>query len=114
MYHPSGRSPPSGGNPLTRGTKYCSIWTVPNAVGVFNGEGPPVPIPNTEVKLTSAENTWLEAARENRATPTQTKIRSRKRADFFVCIIHYSFFIIHYSLNKRGFLSEKRIMKPLR
>ena len=40
-------------------------------VGVFNGEGPPVPIPNTEVKLTCAENTWLEAARENRSMPTQ-------------------------------------------
>ena len=26
-------------------------------VGVFNGEGPPVPIPNTEVKLTCADNT---------------------------------------------------------
>ena len=26
-------------------------------VGVINGEGPPVPIPNTEVKLTRADNT---------------------------------------------------------
>ena len=40
-------------------------------VGIFNDEGPPVPIPNTEVKLISAENTWLEAAREDRAMPTQ-------------------------------------------
>ena len=39
-------------------------------VGVFNGEGPPVPIPNTEVKLTRADNTWLEAAREDRSMPT--------------------------------------------
>ena len=39
-------------------------------VGANGGEGPPVPIPNTEVKLISAENTWLEAARENRAVPT--------------------------------------------
>ena len=37
-----------------------------NIVGVDYGEGPPVPIPNTEVKLTSAENTWLETAREDR------------------------------------------------
>ena len=42
-------------------------------VGAIGGEGPPVPIPNTEVKLISAENTWLEAARENRAMPTQEK-----------------------------------------
>ena len=35
-------------------------------VGVDCGEGPPVPIPNTAVKLTCADNTWLEAAREDR------------------------------------------------
>ena len=40
-------------------------------VGVFNGEGPPVPIPNTEVKLTSAEDTCLETDRENRSMTTQ-------------------------------------------
>ncbi len=34
-------------------------------------EDPPVPIPNTEVKLISADNTWLEAAREDKAMPTQ-------------------------------------------
>ena len=55
---------------LTLGAKYCSIWCVPNAVGVFNGEGPPVPIPNTEVKLTSADNTCLETDREDRSMPT--------------------------------------------
>ena len=37
-----------------------------NIVGVDCGEGPPVPIPNTEVKLTCAENTWREAAREDK------------------------------------------------
>ncbi len=36
------------------------------AVGVDCGEGPPVPIPNTEVKLTCAENTCLETGREDR------------------------------------------------
>ena len=41
-----------------------------HTVGAFNGEGPPVPIPNTEVKLTHADNTWLEAAREDRSMPT--------------------------------------------
>ena len=35
-------------------------------VGVDCGEGPPVPIPNTEVKLTCAEDTWRAAARENK------------------------------------------------
>ena len=37
-----------------------------DAVGVNNGEGPPVPIPNTEVKLTCAENTWRAAAWEDK------------------------------------------------
>ena len=40
-------------------------------VGVDGGEGTPVPIPNTEVKLIYADNTWLEAAREDKAMPTQ-------------------------------------------
>ena len=38
----------------------------PETVSVYSGEGTPVPIPNTAVKLTNAEDTWLEAARENR------------------------------------------------
>ena len=70
MYHSEAGTPVSGIS-LTKGIKYSSIWYVPNAVGVFNGEGPPVPIPNTEVKLTSAENTCLETDRENRSMPTQ-------------------------------------------
>ena len=35
-------------------------------VGADWYEGPPVPIPNTEVKLASAHDTWLETARKNR------------------------------------------------
>ena len=41
-------------------------------VGVTNAEGPPVPIPNTEVKLCSGEDTWREAARENSTTRTHS------------------------------------------
>ena len=48
-----------------------------NLVGVFNGEGPPVPIPNTEVKLTSADNTCLETDREDRSMPTQSRKKLR-------------------------------------
>ena len=40
------------------------------SVGVDDGEVPPVPIPNTEVKLTCAEDSSLETARENRWSPT--------------------------------------------
>ena len=34
--------------------------------GADDGEGTPVPIPNTAVKLTRADNTWLEAAWNDR------------------------------------------------
>jgi hypothetical protein len=37
--------------------------------GGYNGEVTPVPIPNTEVKLSSAEDTWLATARENMSPP---------------------------------------------
>ena len=44
---------------------------VHHKVGVFNAEGTPVPIPNTEVKLCSGDNTRLETAREDNTMPTQ-------------------------------------------
>ena len=43
---------------------------VHHLVSVFNAEGPPVPIPNTEVKLCSADNTSSETMREDRSRPT--------------------------------------------
>ena len=39
-------------------------------VGVDCYEVPPVPIPNTEVKLVYVENTWLVTTREDRTMPT--------------------------------------------
>ena len=48
-----------------------------DVVGVFNGEGPPVPIPNTAVKLTSAENTCLATDWKDRSTPTYTASSNR-------------------------------------
>ena len=43
---------------------------VHHEVGVVNVQGTPVPIPNTEVKLCSADNTWLETAWEDRLALT--------------------------------------------
>ena len=40
------------------------------SVGVDDGEVPPVPIPNTEVKLIHAEDTKMATSWENRAAPT--------------------------------------------
>ena len=42
------------------------IYTISGDNGV---EVPPVPIPNTEVKLNSAESTWLDTAWEDRSSP---------------------------------------------
>ena len=53
----------------------CGIITKPSdeaanrIVGVDYNEGPPVPIPNTEVKLLSADDTWWETAWESRTLP---------------------------------------------
>ena len=48
---------------LTR-SKWCYI--MPLAVGVDYREGPPVPIPNTEVKLACADNSAWVTGCENR------------------------------------------------
>ena len=42
------------------------LYLVSHMVGDDDGEVPPVPIPNTEVKLTRAQDSSLETARENR------------------------------------------------
>ena len=61
-------------------------------VGVFNGEGSPVPIPNTEVKLTSADNTCLETDREDRSMPTQKAATIRLRPFAAYCIVIWAQF----------------------
>ena len=48
----------------------ATLWQAKRIVGVDYDGGPPVPIPNTEVKPARAENTWLETAREDRFSPT--------------------------------------------
>ena len=57
-----------------------------SAVGVFSDEGPPVPIPNTAVKLISADNTWLEAAREDKAMPTSRHLSFSKGVLYFALL----------------------------
>ena len=44
----------------------CAGQKLNNTVGVDYDEGPPVPISNTVVKLTCADNTWLATAREDK------------------------------------------------
>ena len=88
---------PLGKKALTLRLEYCSIWCVPNAVGVFNGEGPPVPIPNTEVKLTSADNTCLETDREDRSMPTQ-RVWRRSNPLIFASLAQQ---VEHAAVNRR-------------
>ena len=40
-----------------------------NNTGVYDAEVPPVLIPNTEVKLSSAESTWLDTAWKDMSMP---------------------------------------------
>ena len=61
----------------------CNILTI---VGVDCGEGPPVPIPNTEVKLACAENTRREAARKDKQMPTFKPVNKQLFTGFFVFI----------------------------
>ena len=44
-------------------------------------------MPNTEVKLTNAESTWLEAAREDRKLLINIK-RTLKGVSFFMSIVN--------------------------
>src|SRR6266542_3737242 len=44
-----------------------------------SGEATPVPIPNTEVKLSSAEDTERAASRENRSSPGFWRFRGTMR-----------------------------------
>ena len=45
-------------------------------IGVDDAEGPPVPIPNTEVKLSGAEDSALATRCENREMPISIFLHS--------------------------------------
>ena len=47
-----------------------SSETIHSTVGVDDVGGPPVPMPNTEVKPDGAEDTWMVTSRKNRKMPT--------------------------------------------
>ena len=63
-----------------------ALFILDSLVGAFSAEVPPVPIPNTVVKLICAYNTWLVTAREDRSVPTPTE------ADLFVSFCFFLFF----------------------
>ena len=49
-------------------------------------EDTPVPMPNTVVKLTNAESTWLEAAREDRKLLIKKKALTVMVSAFLLCV----------------------------
>ena len=48
----------------------CMTGVIHERVGDEGKEGTPVPMPNTEVKLFSVDDTWRVTARESRTLPT--------------------------------------------
>ena len=67
-------------------------------VGVYGDEVPPVPIPNTEVKLCSADGTWREAARESRPLP---ELKQRRVYHAFVKSSSIAQSVEHAAVNRR-------------
>ena len=55
---------------LTKRRK-CVIINIVRKCGGDSKEDPPVPMPNTEVKLLNADDTWRVTARESRKLPQQ-------------------------------------------
>ena len=76
-------------------------------VGVNYGEVPPVPIPNTEVKLISADDTWLETARENRSSPTFKRADRNGQLFYWIEMSSRSVFYEYNSAVKRLIIIEK-------
>jgi hypothetical protein len=72
----------------------ATLWQAKRIVGVDYDGGPPVPIPNTEVKPARAENTWLETAREDRFSPTL-------KDGFFIEAVFFCFKCCSQSLLRR-------------
>ena len=54
---------------LTPYSNIRSLVAFDHTAGDYDAEDPPVPIPNTEVKLSRAENTWRVAAWKHRSSP---------------------------------------------
>jgi hypothetical protein len=67
-------------------------------VGVYDGEDPPVPIPNTVVKLAGAHDTWMETSRENRSMPTSVRIGKGVNPDIYSSIAQS---VEHAAVNRR-------------
>ena len=66
-------------------------------VGDDDGEVPPVPIPNTEVKLFSAYNTWLVTTWEDWTMPTPSFLQGSSSFGSCLVFVFLHFFSTHHS-----------------
>ena len=95
--------------------------------GDYGEEVPPVLIPNTEVKLFSAECTWLDTARETMTLPHPLKrlLTSGRFFLVFFCYIYlilwwysFTYLLLYYLLNlaieiKNNKVDDKNILLVL-
>ena len=80
----------TGSSPVGGATKSSLLL-----VGVDDAEGPPVPIPNTEVKLCGAEDSALATGCENREMPILVaSFPLSDEADFYSRLFYFA----NYSL----------------
>jgi hypothetical protein len=83
-------------------TTHCVFFSFEGSsskAGVYYDEVPPVPIPNTEVKLIRAENTWRAASRENRSMPVlRSSFLQKKVLRFFYSSLAQS--VEHAAVNR--------------
>ena len=63
--------------------------------GDYSGEVTPVPIPNTVVKLLSADDTWWVTAWENRTSPVSKKQTMKMVCFFIYCFLNYYSFALY-------------------
>ena len=70
----------------TDGFQSCALKT-----GANGDEVPPVPIPNTEVKLLSADDTWWATAWESKTLPLILFQKKRSGASFCDILSMYEF-----------------------
>ena len=68
-------------------------------IGVYSVEVPPVPIPNTAVKLFCAYNTWLATAREDWSMPILSSFRFLKELFYYIIEVTIFFTILFTILN---------------
>ena len=81
-----------------------------NHSGGESEEDPPVPIPNTEVKLLSVEDTWRETARKNRLLPLYMLKASQKGAFFVLSFLK----LFRRERVFRGRPKTKRLYNPMK